>query len=77
LPEGFGHLSEPARLEAVGRRVRQRYQKTGGKYLGFEEILGYRHAPDFDHSGVLDIHNNVIEENGGRFSLEWYGETAR
>src|ERR1017187_4557245 len=35
LPDGFEHLSEPARLAAVRRRVREHYQKTGGKYIGF------------------------------------------
>jgi hypothetical protein len=42
LPDDFEHLSEPARLAAVRRRVRERYQKTGGRYSGFGEILRYR-----------------------------------
>src|ERR1035437_7835838 len=67
--EGFENLSEPARLEAVQHRVREHYQKTGGKYIGFGDTLRYRYASDFDHSIVLDIHGNVIEENGGRFLL--------
>jgi hypothetical protein len=69
LPEGFEDLSEPARLEAVQRRVREHYQQTTGKYIGFGEILRYRYAPDFDHSIVLDTDGNVIEEDGGRFLL--------
>jgi hypothetical protein len=69
LPDGFEHLSEPAKLEAVQRRVRELYQKTGGKYIGFGEILRYRYASDFDHSIVLDIDGSVIEENGSRFLL--------
>ena len=44
MPAGFEELSEPARLEAVRRRVREHYQKTGGKYIGFGEILRYRYA---------------------------------
>ena len=70
LPEAFKDLSEPARLEAVQHRVREHYQKTGGKYIGFGEILRYRYATDFDHSIVLDINGNVVEENGGRFLLQ-------
>ena len=69
LPEAFKDLSEPARLEAVQHRVREHYQKTGGKYIGFGEILRYRYASDFGHSIVLDIDGNVIE-NGGRFLLQ-------
>ena len=69
LAEGFEHLSDPARLETVRRRVRERYQKTGGKYIGFRQILRYRYAPDFDHSIVLDTDGSVIEQNGGRFLL--------
>jgi hypothetical protein len=67
LPEAFKDLSEPARLEAVQHRVREHYQKTGGKCIGFGEILRYRYASDFDHSIVPDIDGNVIEQNGGRF----------
>ena len=66
MPAGFEELSGPARLEAVRRRVREHYQKTGGKYIGFGEILRYRYASDFDRSIVLAIYGNVIEENGGR-----------
>ena len=69
LPEAFKDLSEPARLEAVQHRIREHYQKTGGKYIGFGEILRYRYASDFDHSIVLDIDGSVIE-NGGRFLLQ-------
>jgi hypothetical protein len=69
LPEAFKDLSEPARLEAVQHRIREHYQKTGGKYIGFGEILRYRYASDFDHSIVLDIDGGVIE-NGGRFLLQ-------
>ena len=42
LPEAFKDLSEPARLEAVQHRVREHYQKTGGKYIGFGDTLRYR-----------------------------------
>jgi len=35
LPDGFEHLSEPAKLEAVLHRVREHYQKTTRKYIGF------------------------------------------
>ena len=63
LPEGF----EPARLAAVRRRVRERYQKTGDRYVGFGKILRYQFAPDFDHS--TDTEGSVIEEDGGRFLL--------
>jgi hypothetical protein len=66
--EGFENLSEPAKLGAIQRRVREHYQKTGGKYIGFGEILRYRYASDFDHSIVLDIDGSVIE-NGGRSLL--------
>jgi hypothetical protein len=69
LPEGFERLSEPAKLEAVQRRVREHYQRSGGRYPGFGEILRYRYAADFDHSIVLDVDGRVIEENGGRFLL--------
>jgi hypothetical protein len=59
LPEAFKDRSEPARLEAVQHRVREHYQKTGGKYIGFGEILRDRYASDFDHSIVLDIDGGV------------------
>ena len=40
--EGFENLSEPAKLGAIQRRVREHYQKTGGKCIGFGQILRYR-----------------------------------
>jgi len=69
LPDGFEHLSEPARLAAVRRRIREHCQKTGGKYIGFGQILRYQFASHFDHSIVLDTDGSVIEKNGGRFLL--------
>jgi hypothetical protein len=69
LPDAFEQLSEPAKLAAVRRRVREHYQKTTGKYVGFGEILRYRYAADFDRSVALDVDGRVIEENGGRFLL--------
>jgi len=69
LPEGSEHFSEPAKLGAVQHRVREHYQKTGGKYIGFREILRYRYARNFDHSIVLDTDGRVIEPDGGRFLL--------
>jgi hypothetical protein len=62
LPEGFEHLSEPAKLETVRRRVRERYQQTE-EIISGSAILRYRYAPDFDHSIVLDTDGSVIEEN--------------
>ena len=67
--ESFESLSALAKLEVVQRRVREHYQKTGGKFLGFGDILRYQYADTFDTSIVLDIDGNVIEENGGRFLL--------
>lgn len=69
LPEGFEHLPESAKLEAVQRRVREHYQEMGGKYIGFGEILRYRFANTSDASTVLDTQGDVIENQGGRFLL--------
>jgi hypothetical protein len=69
LPNGFEHLSEQGKLEAVQRRVREHYQRSGGRYPGFGEILRYRYASDFDHSIVLDTTGTMIEEHGRRFLL--------
>jgi hypothetical protein len=52
--EGFEHLSESAKLEAVQRRVREHYKRTGGKYAWFGEILRSRFANSFDTRIVLD-----------------------
>jgi hypothetical protein len=69
LPVGLESLSGPAKLEAVRQRVREHYQKTTGRFIGFGKILSYRYASDFDHSALLDIDGNIIDENAGRFLL--------
>ncbi len=69
MRRGFQDLSELERLTAVQTRIREHYQETGGKYLGFGVILKYTYSDTFSTSIVLDVEGNVIDENGGEFLL--------
>jgi hypothetical protein len=67
--DGFEQLSEMEKLAAVRERIREHYEKTGGRYIGFGSILRYSYANTFDTSMIFDTAGNVIEENGDRFLL--------
>jgi hypothetical protein len=67
--DGFVNLSETEKLAAVRERIREHYQNTGGRYIGFGAIQRYSFADTFDHSIVFDTAGNVIQKDGGRFLL--------
>jgi hypothetical protein len=69
MRKGFEDLSEPDKLKAVQTRIREHYQRTGGKYIGFGAILEYTYSNTFDTSIVLDVEGNVLDENGEEFLL--------
>lgn len=66
--DGFADLPTSEQLATVQRRVRAHYQETGGRYIGFGQILRYQFADTFDTSIVLDTNGDVMD-NGGRFLL--------
>jgi hypothetical protein len=67
--DGFERMSETEKLAAVRERIREHYEKTGGKYIGFGAIQRYTYSETFDTSIVFDTAGNVIEEHGGRSLL--------
>lgn len=69
FPGGFENLPASEQLAVVQHRVREHYQETGGKYVGFGRIHAYRFAYTADASMVLNTEGKVIEEDGGGFLL--------
>ena len=69
MTEGFGHLSQLAKLEKVQDRIRHHYETTGGKYAGFGVIVRYQYSDTSDTSIIFDVDGNVTEKYGGRFLL--------
>jgi hypothetical protein len=69
MAEGFGNLSQSAKLEKVRDRIRHHYKTTGGKYVGFGAILRYQYSDTLDTSIIFDTNGKVIEKHGGRFLL--------